>query len=491
MAEIRSIYKDYPPFLNKNQQDFLISELMDYIEVHGINIRITNLEQDKKPIFIHKNVPLTLYPSLFPSIAFKKAKAIQCDFNKLYAHIANDEEFMCQIMENLINIDEFIRKLWDIHLQTKKKGIVQPISLGIFRSDYLLEATQNSSPQLKQVEFNTIASSMGSFSSKISEMHKYLNSIGAYGSCILKEENFPKNDSIKLLSEGLANADRLYGGKDTKILFVVEAHDPFILDQRCLEYELFQVHGIQAYRVSLHSILDSIELRQNDKALLFKSPNSKIEEISVVYFRTGYSPSHYPTSIQWSARLLIEESRAIKCPTVITQLAGCKKVQQVLCENNIINKFLPENISKSLKETFVSIYPLNKSLSGQEAYHLLMNNPQNYVLKPQREGGGNNIYGLNILSFLETISESQREQYILMEMIHPFLQTNTIVQNNELYHTNVVNELGIYGVILWDRNGKIYHNIESGYLLRTKDKDKNEGGVMIGCSSIDSCVLIP
>ncbi|EMR08531.1 glutathione synthetase [Pneumocystis murina B123] len=488
---MKTICKNYPPFLDKNQQDFLISELMDYIQVHGINIRITHSEQDKKHFFNHQNVPLTLFPSLFPSIAFKKAKAIQCDFNKLYAFVANDEEFMCQVMENLVNIDDFIKKLWDIHLEVKKKGIVQPISLGIFRSDYLLEATQNSSPQLKQVEFNTIASSMGSFSSKISEMHKYLNSIGAYGSCILKEENFPKNDSIKLLTEGLANANRLYGEKNTKILFIVEPHDSFILDQRCLEYELFQVHGIQAYRVFLHSILDFIELRQNDKALLFKSPNSKIEEISVVYFRTGYSPNHYPSSIEWSARLLIEESRAIKCPTVITQLAGCKKVQQILCKKNIINKFLPENISKSLKETFVSIYALNRDLSGQEAYRLLMNNPQNYILKPQREGGGNNIYGLNIPTFLKTIPESQREQYILMEMIHPLLQTNTIIQNNELHHTNVINELGIYGVILWNKNGEIYHNKESGYLLRTKDKDKNEGGVMIGCSSIDSCVLVP
>ncbi|QSL66858.1 hypothetical protein MERGE_001245 [Pneumocystis wakefieldiae] len=450
MTDIKTIYKDYPPFLDKNQQDFLISELMDYVEVHGINIRIKHSEQDKKHFFSHQNVPLTLYPSLFPSIAFEKAKAIQCDFNKLYAFIANDEEFMCQVMENLINIDDFIKKLWNIHLEVKKKGIVQPISLGIFRSDYLLEATQNSSPQLKQVEFNTIASSMGSFSSKISEMHKYLNSIGAYGSYILKEENFPKNDSIKLLTEGLANANRLYGEKNTKILFIVEPHDSFILDQRCLEYELFQVHGIQAYRVFLHSILDFIELRKNDKALLFKSPNSKIEEISVVYFRTGYSPNHYPSSIEWSARSLIEESRAIKCPTVITQLAGCKKVQQILCEKNIMN--------------------------NQEAYRLLMNNPQNYVLKPQREGGGNNIYGLDIPAFLKTIPESQREQYILMEMIHPFIQTNTIIRNNESYHTNVINELGIYGVILWDKNGGIYHNKESGYLLRTKDKDKNEGG---------------
>lgn len=144
-----------------------------------------------------------------------------------------------------------------------------------------------------------------------------------------------------------------------------------------------------------------------------------------------------------------------------------------------------------MKKTFVSIYALNTNSSDQEAYHLAMNNPHNYILKPQREGGGNNIYGLKIPDFLKTISESHRQQYILMEKIHPPSQINTIIRNGKLYHTDVVNELGIYGVIIWDKNGTIYHNEEAGYLLRTKDKNKDEGGVMIGCSSIDSCILIP
>ncbi len=32
-----------------------------------------------------------------------------------------------------------------------------------------------------------------------------------------------------------------------------------------------------------------------------------------------------------------------------------------------------------------------------------MNNPDKYVLKPQREGGGNNVYGEDIKPFLENI----------------------------------------------------------------------------------------
>ena len=49
-----------------------------------------------------------------------------------------------------------------------------------------------------------------------------------------------------------------------------------------------------------------------------------------------------------------------------------------------------------------------------------MANPEKYVLKPQREGGGNNVYGEDIKPFLEKIRHSEeRNAYILMDRIHP------------------------------------------------------------------------
>ncbi|CCJ29171.1 unnamed protein product [Pneumocystis jirovecii] len=479
MENTESLFKNYPPFLDKNQQDFLVSELIDYAQIHGISMRQKPSKSKKTYFFENTHIPFTLYPSLFPSIVFKKAKAIQCDFNKLYAFIANDEDFMAQIIKDL-STDSFIKKLWDIHLEVRNKGIVQPISLGIFRSDYFVQITDNSLPQLKQIEFNTISASFAAFASKISKTHKHLYKIGAYESSpILKNSTFPENNPIESIIKGIATADKLYGGKETKVLLIIGLDEPFVFDQRLFEYKLFKIYGIQTYR-----------LRQNDKALLFKSPNSKIEEISVVYFRTGYSPEHYTSSNEWSARLLIEESRAIKCPTIMTQLSGCKKVQQVLCEKNIIEKFLPENSSNALRETFAPIYALGTDLLNQKAYHLLINNPQNYILKPQREGGGNNIYGFKILDFLKTVPETSK-QYILMERIHSPFHANIIIKDGEVYHIDGIDELGIYGIIVWDKDGTIYYNKESGYLLRTKDKSKDEGGVVAGYSSINSCALIP
>ena len=42
--------------------------------------------------------------------------------------------------------------------------------------------------------------------------------------------------------------------------------------------------------------------------------------------------------------------------------------------------------------------------------------PEQFVLKPQREGGGNNVYGEDIRPFLEPIRDSkERTAYILMD----------------------------------------------------------------------------
>lgn len=78
--------------------------------------------------------------------------------------------------------------------------------------------------------------------------------------------------------------------------------------------------------------------------------------------------------------------------------------------------------------------------------------PEKYVLKPQREGGGNNIYGSEIRDVIMSMKNSnERSAWILMDRIEPPVQFNYIVRPGgpdvpEL--TNVVSELGIFGVII-------------------------------------------
>jgi glutathione synthase len=60
--------------------------------------------------------------------------------------------------------------------------------------------------------------------------------------------------------------------------------------------------------------------------------------VAVAYFRAGYTPTDYPSETEWQARLLLERCNAIKCPSVAYQLAGTKKLQQVIALPGMVEK---------------------------------------------------------------------------------------------------------------------------------------------------------
>lgn len=148
-------------------------------------------------------------------------------------------------------------------------------------------------------------------------------------------------------------------------------------------------------------------------------------DVSVVYFRAGYEPGHYPTQDEWDARYLIEISKAIKCPSIHYHLAGTKKVQQALAKPGMLNRFLTDDTKiKSIQDIFTGLYSLDSNTEeGKNSFKMALINPSKYrskqnlsffisvlyitytvfvfffcrfVLKPQREGGGNNVYGHDI-----------------------------------------------------------------------------------------------
>lgn len=119
--------------------------------------------------------------------------------------------------------------------------------------------------------------------------------------------------------------------------------------------------------------------------------------MAVIYFRAGYEPDHYPTQGEWDARYLMETSLAIKCPSIQYHLAGTKKVQQALAQPSVLERFIndPEEI-KAVGKIFTGLYSLDDNEVGNANYEMALRTPEKFVLKPQREGGGNNVYGVDI-----------------------------------------------------------------------------------------------
>ena len=241
-------------------------------------------------------------------------------------------------------------------------------------------------------------------------------------------------------------------------------------------------------------------------------------EISVVYYRAGYVPSDYASSDDYSTRFLLERSRAINCPTIALQLAGSKKIQQILTQDGVLEEFLcnPKrrlvfgiDEVKALRDTFMAMWSLEVSAdsvtpdheaaqAGKEQYGVrrAREKASSLVLKPQREGGGNNIYKDDIPEFLDKLDPAERQAWIAMELITPpqgvanyLLRAGSADnQNQGPIKTEVISELGIFGWALF--GGETLIEKEGGWLVRTKGKESDEGGVAAGFSVLDSVLLV-
>ncbi|BFZ53069.1 Glutathione synthetase [Savitreella phatthalungensis] len=466
--------------------------LIDWCLAHGLVVRPQPaVAAENRGGCLACHAPVALHPTPFPRACFNHAYAIQKGYNELYARIANDQTFLAGIMRDLGDVDDFTKSLWELHLEvqsdlTAAGRTEQDIYLGMFRSDYLVHAQEGLAPQIKQVEFNTVSSSFAGLATRTAELHRSMVKQGAYGPNFQATlADLPKNPATEGLAAGLAAAHSAYGVKDAIVLFVVQPGERNAFDQRWLEYALLETHGVHSVRLTLADVQSRTSTDESGKLRIggVHTPT----EVAVVYYRAGYSPDDYPSAEEWRGRKTLEASAAIKCPTLLTQLAGSKKVQQVLTDAGMVERFVDTKESADLvRSTFVKLHTLDTTEAGKEARRLALEQPERYVLKPSREGGGNNIYRDKIPEFLRTIPERQWPGYILMELILPPDRHNAIVRAGELFPATVVSELGIYGAVVWDKQGKILYNEPAGHLLRTKSKETDEGGVAAGFACIDS-----
>ena len=145
-----------------------------------------------------------------------------------------------------------------------------------------------------------------------------------------------------------------------------------------------------------------------------------------------------------------------------------------------------------LRQSWVEMW----SFSTDEGLSKVLQQYSNLVLKPQREGGGNNVYHTNIPKFLEQLPEKELPAWIAMQLIHPPTGVFTHVVkagDPSSIFTAAVSELGVFGWSLFgEEDGKGWMIVEetAGWLVRTKSGDSDEGGVVVGHSVLDSIVLV-
>ena len=180
--------------------------------------------------------PLSLVPNVFNAASFQYAAEIQPVISKLVDAISRDKEFLLTQLSSVSESDEFTKKVMDLYKEIPEDVIKNGLQCGILRSDYMI----NNDHRPLQVEINTIASSFGYLSKKVSEYHRFVlnrnkgrpelqaiidaTSLAPTADMLEKytAENVVSNPSSTELAAVLAAAHRAHGDDKAVILFIVQ-----------------------------------------------------------------------------------------------------------------------------------------------------------------------------------------------------------------------------------------------------------------------------
>ena len=464
----------------------------------GLMMYLTGETESK---FSAQPLPFTLLPSPFPKAQFQEAIELQSHFNTLMHECSQDYDFLQSALEVPGQSDFFIAKLLQLLEESKSYPAKKRVFLNMIRSDYMLHPSDDVNEanryDLKQVEINTIAAGCINIGPRASALHRFTLSYYQELTKTTDKESaqsvLPENNASELSARAMATAYNRYcevyksSKSNTIILFIVvpEEKEYNKFDQRPLEIRLFEEHRIRVRRVTIESLVDKIVLGTRQELLLDG------EEIAVSYFRAGYSESFFPRENEWRVRAIIEQSISVSVPSIAVQLATFKSIQQKLCEPGVVEKYIKDpSIVKRIRATFAEQIPLDGSDKAQEAIALVRKNPKLYVLKPNKEGGGNNFFDNDILPVIKSMENTEEmKNYILMQRLNPpDLPICLIHPSRNTHLTNGNSELGVFGYYV-KVDGQVEMNLEGGHVLRSKDQKDNECGVSSGIGYVDSPLL--
>ncbi|VVB15268.1 unnamed protein product [Arabis nemorensis] len=477
-----------PMFDVENFDDELVQKLvfdaLVWSSLHGLVVGDKTYQKSGKvPGVGMMHAPIALLPTPFPEIYWKQACDVAPIFNELVDRVSLDGKFIQDSLSRTKKVDIFTSRLLDIHSKMLESNKKEDIRLGLHRSDYMLDEETKS---LLQIEMNTISSSFSGLGRLVSELHQSL--LRSYGDHLgLDPERVPRNASTYQFADAMAKAWLEYNNPRAVVMVVVQAKERNMYDQHWQSSVLREKYPllILFLRFPWKTLAEvENEGRVHEDGTLIVGGQA----VAVVYFRSGYTPTDYPSESEWNARLLIEQSSAVKCPSIAYHLTGTKKIQQELAKPGVLERFLDnkEDIAK-LRKGFAGLW----SLDDPEIVKKAIEKPELFVMKPQREGGGNNIYGDDVrenLLRLQREGEEENAAYILMQRIFPKVSNMFLVREGVYRKDQAISELGVYGAYLRNKE-RVIVNEQSGYLMRTKVSSSDEGGVAAGFAVLDSIYL--
>lgn len=225
--------------------------------------------------------------------------------------------------------------------------------------------------------------------------------------------------------------------------------------------------------------------------------------VSIFYFRAGYCIEDFliddenGNNIGWKVRENIETSNAIKVPDIDALIITLKKFQHsvnhpeklkdLISQIEYIEQSQINDITQSLLSNFAQIIDYNELNETQQTEILekMAKESDNYLIKPMKEGGGNNYNYDEVRKIAERKDLDILHKSIIMERIFPPVSVNYVLKGNNIVQENVITEVGIYSYILTNCIDSKIVEIENhtfGALFRTKFQFESEGGISYGAS---------
>ena len=221
------------------------------------------------------HAPFALHPTPFPTAEFELVQRSMPLFSSLVHAVSRDEQYLNTVLARAAQYDEFTRNLlqaWQDSAEQRAK-FGSRVVLGLHRSDYMLD---DPSTSLLQVELNTIASSFGSLSTRVSELHRYLLTLHP-SFAEASVDQLPKQNALKGFAAALALAHtencaaQGWGpDSDAVVVMVVQPGERNAFDQQWLQVALWQEHGVRVARKTLRQI--ATESEHNDQGTLRCAP---------------------------------------------------------------------------------------------------------------------------------------------------------------------------------------------------------------------------
>ena len=426
------------------------------------------------------HAPFSLSPYSISTSDLQEMIELTPYFSELMINVSQDWGFLDETLSPISKTDPFLKMLLDL----REHEVSQSRQLLVQRNDFFLikddigkgghdsssSGEDTSASALRQVEINTVSASFPFLITQLTRLHQHIF------------EQIIPNNPLKPVVDSFAKAIKDYGSTDAIMLLVSQPAESNRFDQLGLEQLLWDEYKIQTVRKTLTEIYENGSLSEGHLIMAGK-------KVAITYYRAGYTPEDFSTSCAIKGRQLIEASSTIQVPDLAMQLAGMKKIQQVLTRPEILSNFVSEEISKRFRKTFVGMHSLDEIIETPEgeisASEWASINPEKYVLKPQREGGGNNYFGKDIPKKITEMKREEQDAYILMEKIKAKTHQAILVVNGKVEKHTSVSEIGRFG-ICFAENGVVQSNEDVGYLVRTKAKNVNEGGVCSGFACLNS-----